>query len=274
MDHDYGRFITSLHAITKIDLSLYKEGQMKRRLTAFRNKKNYPDFDAFYKALVKDDLLLEELLDRITINVSEFYRNPECWETLRTQILPAISSRTHKIKVWSAACSTGEEPYTLATILMESASQSSFSILASDLDPLVLKKAEEGQYGESSLKNVPEHVKKSSFIQKNQTFFIRDAAKRHITFQRHNLLADPYAKDYDLIVCRNVMIYFTDEAKEHLYTKFAEALRPGGFLFVGSTEQIFHPERFSLKAYVPFVYQKVDGNSRNEKHDGLTKTGI
>ncbi|WP_322114360.1 protein-glutamate O-methyltransferase CheR [Fictibacillus sp. KU28468] len=257
MDQDYSNFIKDVQSITSIDLSLYKEAQMKRRLTAFRDKKSFESFSVFSKALMKDRRLLDELLDRMTINVSEFYRNPERWMVLKDKIIPDLLSRTNKLKIWSAACSTGEEPYTLASLLQETGRNIiTYSILATDLDELALRRAKEGLYAETSIKNVPESVRNSSFRQKAGGFAVTEALKKPIVFKQHNLLADVFEKSFDLIVCRNVMIYFTEDAKEALFHKFSESLRPGGYLFVGSTEQIFHPGRFNLQPREAFLYQK------------------
>ncbi len=256
VDQDYSNFIKDVQSITSIDLSLYKEAQMKRRLTAFRDKKSFESFSVFSKALMKDRRLLDELLDRMTINVSEFYRNPERWMVLKDKIIPELLSRTNKLKIWSAACSTGEEPYTLASLLQETGRNITYSILATDLDELALRRAKEGLYAETSIKNVPESVRNSSFRQEAGGFAVTEALKKPIVFKRHNLLADAFEKSFDLIVCRNVMIYFTEDAKEALFHKFSESLRPGGYLFVGSTEQIFHPGRFNLQPREAFLYQK------------------
>ncbi|MGG1573828.1 CheR family methyltransferase [Fictibacillus sp. NRS-1165] len=163
MDLDYSNFIKDIHSMTSIDLSLYKEAQMKRWLAAFRDKKNYESFALFSKALRRDRLLMDEFLDRMTINVSEFYRNPERWLVVKEKIIPDLLSRTNRLKIWSAACSTGEEPYTLSSMLQERGGDFSYSILATDLDVIALRKAKEGLFAASSLKNVPRTVRNSCF---------------------------------------------------------------------------------------------------------------
>ena len=104
---------------TSIDLALYKEAQMKRRLTTLRMKRGYNTFVAFFDAMMKDKELFYEFLDRMTINVSEFWRNPNRWELVEQKFIPEMLKRNRRLKIWSAACSTGEEPYTLAMILAE-----------------------------------------------------------------------------------------------------------------------------------------------------------
>ena len=161
------------------------------------------------------------------------------WEVLRDEILPELIGPKRRVKVWSAACSTGEEPYTLAMILDTMGILKDSSITASDLDEGALAKAKEGRYMERSLKDVPKETASRYFKQDGLVYRIDDKLKSSIKFMKQNLLLDPFDDGYDLIVCRNVMIYFTEEAKNLLYHKFAASLRPGGILFVGSTEQIF-----------------------------------
>lgn len=216
-------------------------------------KASFKDFAA---ALEKDQALLNETLDRMTINVSEFYRNYKRWEVLETAILPLIKNGK-PLKIWSAACSTGEEPYTLAMLLDQQKSLPGFQILATDIDEKALEKAKKGVYQERSLQEVPSSVKDRYFTQNaNRSYEVKAEIKKNITFKKHNLLADRYEQDFDLIVCRNVFIYFTESAKEELYLKMAHSLKKNGVLFVGSTEQIFNPEKFGLAPADTFFYQK------------------
>ncbi len=252
----YDIFITKWKKITGVDLSLYKEAQMKRRLTSLYEKKGFKDFQEFAAALEKDKLLLNETLDRMTINVSEFYRNYKRWEVLETSILPLIK-HNKPLKIWSAACSTGEEPYTLAMILNQQAGLAGFDILATDIDEKALGKAKRGIYQERSLQEVPASIKSRYFTkQADNSYQVKQEIQKNIRFKRHNLLADSYEQDFDLIVCRNVFIYFTEKAKEELYVKMADSLKKNGILFVGSTEQIFSPEKFGLESTDTFFYQK------------------
>lgn len=253
---DYEQFVGSIKRKTGIDLALYKEAQMKRRLTSLYEKKGYPSFLTFFDALSSNQEMMNEFLDRMTINVSEFYRNGKRWEVLEKKILPRLLKENKRLKVWSAACSTGEEPYTLAMVLSTYMPLSSVSILATDLDLNVIQKAKLGLYPERSLAEVPEAMKKKHFHKEGAFFKVSEEVKRAVSFKKQNLLSDRFESGYDLIVCRNVMIYFTEEAKDELYRKFNEALRPGGVLFVGSTEQIFNPERYGFEVEDTFFYKK------------------
>ena len=254
---DYKAFIDNIKRKTGIDLSLYKESQMKRRLTSLYEKKGYQNFNDFYTAIHNDQATLEEFLDRMTINVSEFYRNPQRWEVLDKTILPKLLAANKKLKIWSAACSTGEEPYSLAMVLASHVPLRDVSIFATDLDVGVLERAKVGLYPERALKDAPPAVVKDYFVNDGAYYQVKDEIKRTVTFKQHNLLDDRYGNGYDLIVCRNVMIYFTEEAKDQIYTNFSKALKPGGILFVGSTEQIFNPSKYGFESVATFFYEKV-----------------
>ncbi|MGN7357367.1 CheR family methyltransferase [Paenibacillus sp. SAF-054] len=256
-DPDYLAFIQHIKQSTGIDLSEYKEAQMKRRLTTLRVKNGHHSFASFYEAISKDKNLFYEFLDRMTINVSEFWRNPNRWEVLRDVILPELSAGgKQKLKVWSAACSTGEEPYTLAMILDGKGLLGQASLVATDIDEGALAKAKQALYVERSLKDVPPEVASRYFSQEGPLFKFSEQLKKNVQFRKQNLLLDRFEDKHDLIVCRNVMIYFTEEAKNKLYHKFANALRPGGYLFVGSTEQIFTPGQYGLEPTETFFYRK------------------
>lgn len=229
---------------------------MKRRLTTLRNKNGYSTFADFYTAMLGNKQLFYEFLDKMTINVSEFWRNPNRWEVLRDSVLPGLAAGRSRLKVWSAACSTGEEPYTLAMILADLGLLTNTYLLATDIDEGALGKAQEGLYLERSLKDVPKAVAERYFTPEGPMFRFDAKLKKAVTFKKQNLLLDPFEEGFDLIVCRNVMIYFTEEAKQGLYHKFSRALRPGGVLFVGSTEQIFSPGQYDLEATETFFYRK------------------
>ncbi|TVY11616.1 CheR family methyltransferase [Paenibacillus cremeus] len=255
-DKDFLLFIQKVKDYTSIDLAQYKEAQMKRRLTTLRLKKGYNTFSAFFDAMTKDKDLFYEFLDRMTINVSEFWRNPNRWEVLEQRFLPEMHRKSRRLKCWSAACSTGEEPYTLAMILSELGALNDAQLFATDIDDGALDKAKKGIYADRSVRDVPAKYLKKYYRQENLTYHISDTLKTAIKYQKQNLLIDRFDTNFDLIICRNVMIYFTEEAKHVLYQKFAHALKPGGILFVGSTEQIFSPGQYGLEPAETFFYRK------------------
>lgn len=254
---DYVTFIGNIKRKTGIDLSLYKEAQMKRRLTSLYEKRGFRNFNEYYESIHTNNEMLEEFLDRMTINVSEFYRNAQRWDVLEKKIFPKLLANNKKLKIWSAACSTGEEPYTIAMVLSNHIPLRDISIFATDLDLGVLEKAKVGLYPERSLKEVPAPIIAKYFNNDGAFYQVKDEVKRTVTFKQHNLLDDRYDTGYDLIVCRNVMIYFTEEAKDKIYMNFSNSLKPGGILFVGSTEQIFNPGKYGFESEDTFFYRKI-----------------
>ena len=258
MQRDYEEFISNIKRKTGIDLALYKEAQMKRRLISLYEKRGFQSFKEYFEVLTRDQAVLEEFLDRMTINVSEFYRNAKRWEVLEYKILPKLLKKNNrKIKIWSAACSTGEEPYTLAMIMSKFLPLSQVQILATDIDENVIKRAKFGAYTDRSLNEVPEEMKKKYFTKDGSLYLISDEIKRTVTYRKQNLLADSFGGPFDLIVCRNVLIYFTEEAKDQLYHKFSQALSKDGIFFVGSTEQIFNPIKYNFDSEDTFFYKKL-----------------
>jgi chemotaxis protein methyltransferase CheR len=250
---EFMEFMRSFHKLTGIDLTLYKRPQMERRLTSLRNRNRYANFPDYLQAMGRDRNLLYELLDKMTINVSEFFRNPDRWELL----VPILKELTEKgpLHAWSAACSTGEEPYSLSMIMMERVKRP-YQILATDIDENVLETAKRGVYRDYQTKAVPRDLLAQYFTKQDALWSVKESVKQHVTFRIQNLLADAYPQNLDLVICRNVMIYFTEEAKQRVISCFAGALRPGGILFVGSTEQFLRTELHGLSAVGPFLYQK------------------
>ncbi|MFC5463284.1 CheR family methyltransferase [Lederbergia graminis] len=257
MENDYVQFIENIKAKTGIDLSLYKEAQMKRRLTSLYQKRGFSSFAEFYKGMLHNSALLDEFLDRMTINVTEFYRNRSRWDVLQNKIFPKLLAKKNKLKIWSAASSTGEEPYTIAMVLSHYLPLKDISILATDIDIGAINKAKQGIYYERSIAEVPEDMLKKHFQKDGSLYKISDEVKKTVQYQQLNLLSDQFQSNFDLIVCRNVSIYFTEPAKDDLYRKFSKALAPGGILFVGSTEQIFTPSQYGFEIEDTFFYRKV-----------------
>ena len=255
---DYEQFKSQVFNLTKIDLSSYKEKQMKRRIDALIAKNKYPGYSEYVEGLKKDSKLFEEFVNYLTINVSEFWRNPEQWKVLEESIVPELIKMSGKnLKVWSAACSTGDEPYSLVMLLSKFMPLSNIKILATDIDKQVLEKARVGLYNEKSLTGLPDEFKKKYFTPVGKSNYqISDEIKKCVEFKQGNLLSDKYPTGMDLIVCRNVVIYFTDEAKTQIYKKFNDSLKSGAYLFVGSTEQIINYKELNYTSFKSFFYKK------------------
>ena len=257
MAMDYEDFKKSVYDLTKIDLSSYKEKQMKRRIDTLIAKNKIVGYDAYLKAIRADKDLFEGFVNYLTINVSEFYRNPEQWEILDKEVFPNLINKYGKnLRIWSAACSTGDEPYSLVMALSRHLPLNNIKIIATDIDKQVIAKAEVGLYNEKSIANVPKDLKEKYFSKIGMSYQISDAVKNRVEFKQHNLLKDTYPSDCHLIVCRNVLIYFTEEAKQDIYKMFNQALISRGLLFIGSTEQIMNYKELNYDRYKSFFYQK------------------
>lgn len=256
-DRDYENFLKDLIRRFEMDLTGYKQHRVRRRIDMLMRKHAFKSYPDYFSKLKDDDLLWDEFLDKLTINVTEFFRNPEKWEYLQKNIIPDLLNKSNKLKLWSAGCSTGEEPYTLSMVLEELNKSNKADIIAADLDKFVLKKAQNGVYEERSMINLSQNFRTKYFEKLTDgKYKVKQNVKSNVRFKQLNLLTDNFDKDHDLIICRNVVIYFDNPAKEKLYRKFAEALKPGGILFVGSTERIFNYREIGLKTIAPFFYQK------------------
>lgn len=258
----YEEFKKKVFALTKIDLNAYKEQQMRRRIDALIERNKLNTYSAFVEKIRSDSDLYDEFVSYLTINVSEFYRNPDQWKILENEILPAILQKTKRPKIWSAACSTGDEPYSLVMLLSKYIPFSNIKIIATDIDKQILNQAKSGLYNEKFLKGLPAEFKAKYFTSIGDgTLQLSDEIKRCVEFRQHDLLKDPYPTGLDLVVCRNVVIYFTEEAKEVIYKKFNQSLVKDGVLFVGNTEQIIKPRQLGFEPFKTFFYRKMEADN-------------
>ncbi len=254
----YEKFKKDIFSLTKIDLDAYKEKQMKRRIDTLITKNKVKTYDEYVALIKRDKEKFEQFVSFLTINVSEFYRNPEQWRLLDKDVFPALIQRFGKnLKVWSAACSTGDEPYSLVMALSKFLPLNQIKIIATDIDKQILEKARVGLYNEKSLAGVPADLKKKYFTQIGASYKVADEIKARVEFKQHDLLKDPYPTGCHLIVCRNVLIYFTEEAKEEIYKKFNQSLLKDGILFIGSTEQIMNYRELNYQRNQSFFFQKL-----------------
>ena len=228
-----------------------------QRIDTLANKNGAKSYEEYIQMIKSDKEKFEQFVNFLTINVSEFYRNPDQWKLMDQQVIPKLIKEQRKpIKIWSAACSTGDEPYSLAMAFSKHVPLSDIKILATDIDKQVIEHAKVGLYSEKSIAGVPADLKKKYFTQIGNSYQVSDDIKRCATFKEHNLLKDVYPKDYDLILCRNVVIYFTDEAKDMIYKNFYGSLKSKGVLFIGSTEQISNYKDLGYNRMSSFYFEK------------------
>ncbi len=234
----YDRLAREVRSLLGIDLSQYKPAQVWRRVNGFAAARGLPDSDVLVARARQDAALRQAFLDMLTINVSEFFRNPEAWEMLVDRHLRSMLHSRLSIRIWSAGCSLGYEPFTVAMLAREIAPASSVRILATDLDDTILSRARQATYTEAQMAGVSDGRRARFFRRHEDRWEVKPELKALVTFGRHDLLKDAYEKPFDLICCRNVVIYFTEQAKVDLYRRFCDALRPAGILFLGATESI------------------------------------
>lgn len=245
--------------ITGIDLTSYKAPQMHRRLSALLSRLRITGFEEYASLLQADAQLRQEFRDYVTINVSEFFRDAERFADLERRVLPDLLTQRSSLRVWSAGCSIGAEAYSLAILLSELAPGKAHSILATDLDQTILDRARAGAgYLPTDIRNVgPRRIQRWFAATPEGRYSVAPAARASIRFKKHDLLCDPYpCGPFDLIACRNVVIYFTEQAKERIYQGFVGSLAAGGVLFVGGTEAIMRPQMHGLTVLGPGFYRK------------------
>jgi len=246
------RVMTSFH----LDLNSYKEKQLKRRLDSYLGRLKIADYGELFNRMTVNRRSYEEFLDYLTINVSEFFRDPQRFNELQRVFIPGLANGKNQINVWSAACSNGSEPYSVAIIMEELGLSGRSKITATDIDRQILNKAEHAVYPRESLKNVSPDRLGRFFDRVGESFALKDAIKRKVAFKQHDLLAGEYDKHYDLILCRNVTIYFTKEAQEIIYRRFNSSLNNGGILFIGGSEMIFNYKELGYEKLSTCFYKK------------------
>jgi chemotaxis protein methyltransferase CheR len=262
---EYQRFRRLIYDKSGISLGDQKQLLVKSRLSTRLRDLKLSTFSEYYDLVLSDPKEEEftRLLDLISTNKTDFFREPIHFDFLRDRILPELEERKH-ICIWSSACSTGEEPYTIAVTLFEHArnpDQWNFKILASDLSTRVLVKAAAGLYQEDRFRDVPPDVLRRHFLRgrggRAGLFKVKPHLSAVIQFRRINLMDSrfPIKTSLDLIFCRNVMIYFDRPTQERLVNKFYRYLKPGGHLFIGHSESlqwVNHP----FRTVAPTIYRK------------------
>jgi chemotaxis protein methyltransferase CheR len=253
---DYVDFCRFLESLTGIALSQYKRPQMERRLRSFYANKGVHTLTDAFDLLRSDPQQLDLLLDRITINVSQLWRNPEQWELIQRRLLPDLAERG-QIRAWSAGCSYGAESYTLATLCRLAVPQLPVSIQGTDIDKRMVARARLGLFGDDDARSAPEPLMRIGFERVDGGWRAKLALRKLTRFDVGDLLRmRPRAATYDLILCRNTVIYFAEPVRDELHARLAAALRPGGFLVIGSTERVSSPAALGLSMQHPFIYRK------------------
>jgi chemotaxis protein methyltransferase CheR len=255
---DYAAFCDGVRRLTKIDLGQYKRAQMERRIRAFAERRGASELGAYLNLLERGDEELDEFLHRMTINVSQLWRNPEQWASLARTVIPELAA-AGRIRIWSAGCSYGAEAYTIAAVCREAVPAVRVEVLGSDIDRRVVDRARAGVFAAEDARDVPRASLERWFEPAGDGgWAARKELRRLVRFETGDLLRDRFpAGAYDLVLCRNVVIYFTGEVRDALHARLAAALRPGGYLVVGATERVTAPAASRLRTASPFVYRKL-----------------
>ena len=227
----------------KIQCGSYKEDYIKRRLLSRMRSTNTTTYTEYLHFLKTNAPELENLRNALTINVTEFFRDGEVYDALRKDVLPAIFKERKRIRIWCAGCSTGEEPYSIAMILSDFLAQNkelSAQIHATDIDKVVLAKAQEGIYSQKAMvKLSPAQLHRHFTKLPDDTYQVKPHLKELIRFRPHDLMGGvPIARWLDLITCRNVTIYFTETQKDDIARLFHGALVTDGYYIMGKTEYL------------------------------------
>jgi chemotaxis protein methyltransferase CheR len=227
------------------DIRQYKERPLKRRLAVRMRACQAGSYEEYRQRLKDDPDEYTKLLDTLTINVTKFYRNIETYLAVYDKVLPIIlnENKNKPIKIWSAGCSSGEEPYSLAIMWREFSEARGLlkdcSIYATDIDVKILEKAKNGVYPRSSMDEIPQKLIGKHFEVKNDKYHLSQTIKEMVRFERLDLFSRYPYSEVDLIFCRNVLIYFSRQTQEEIFRKFAQALRQDGFLVLGKVENMF-----------------------------------
>jgi chemotaxis protein methyltransferase CheR len=253
---DYLGFCEGLRQICGIDLTQYKRPQMERRLRSFFARQGIERLTDSLERLRADKQELDALLDRVTINVSQLWRHPEQWERLANGVLPELA-REGRIRAWSAGCSYGAEAFTLAAVCKEAVPRAQVSILGTDIDRRMVDRARAGAFSDEDARTAPTGSMERWFERTPGGWQARAELRAMCSFEVGDLLRGrPAPSRFELIFCRNTVIYFSEPIRDELHARLADALRPGGWLVIGATERITDPTALNLQSKFPFIFRK------------------
>ncbi|WP_253254747.1 protein-glutamate O-methyltransferase CheR [Methanofervidicoccus sp. A16] len=249
----------------KINIDQYKEAYIKRRIAVRMRACKCRTYKEYYEYLLKHPEEYKELENVLTVNVTEFWRDVTVYKEIKKILEKMVLDKSRRsIRIWSAGCSSGEEPYGIAIIidnLLEKHKRKSLkvTIIGTDIDRKVLEKARKGIYLDKQLKNIDPPLISKYFTKISEyEYQIKPIIKKYVQFRIHDLIKDPPLKNMDMILCRNVVIYFDKEVQEKIFLKFYEALVSGGYLVLGKTEILRGKakELFKTVNHRERIYQK------------------
>jgi chemotaxis protein methyltransferase CheR len=254
---DFAALCELVRRLCGVDLAQYKRGQMERRVRTWTQRRGTPDLAAYGALLRRDRGELDAFLDRVTINVSHLWRHEEQWKVLSTHVLGDLAERG-SVRAWSAGCSYGAEAFTIAAVCRETLPGLRVEIEGTDLDRRMVARARTGAFTPEDARTAPRTLLERHFVPAaDGGWRAKPELLRMVRFDVGDLLRMPVPEGrYDLIFCRNTVIYFTNEVRDALHARLASALRPGGYLFVGASERVANPHELGLTSRFHFVYRK------------------
>jgi len=224
------------------DFREYRKSTLTRRIGRRMRARSSKTYGEYADVLAKDPAEYDKLFNDLTINVSSFFRDQIAFKALEEVVIPALIDREAKnIRIWSMGCATGEEPYSIAMLLLDildgDISKCETTILATDIDPRVLESAREGLFIAKDVEEIRPEWLERYFLPAGKDFRVQPVLRKLVTFQTHNMVSDPFYHDFDLVVCRNVLIYFRPVLQTQVLKGIYEGLKQGGFLLLGKAEQ-------------------------------------
>jgi chemotaxis protein methyltransferase CheR len=255
---DFAALCEFVRSLCGVDLALYKRNQMERRVRTWCERRGTPDLGEYGKLLRRDPAELDAFLDRVTINVSHLWRHEDQFEVLRTKILPELTADRRRLRIWSAGSSYGAEAYTIAAVCRDTIPGVPIEIVGTDLDKRMVARAREGMFTAEDARTSPKSLLQRHFDSlPDGGWAAKPELKRMVRFENGDLLrvAVPTAR-YDVVFCRNTVIYFTEEVRDALHERLVKALAPGGYLVVGASERVAHPRGLGLTSPHHFIYRK------------------
>jgi chemotaxis protein methyltransferase CheR len=245
-----------------VDFSLYRQNTISRRVGSRLRKTGCADYLEYVAYLERSPEEYDRFLQEVTINVTEFFRNPETFAAIVEKVLPKLDF-SRPLRVWCAGTSFGEEAYSMAILFQEAfgnnAAERKVAIMGTDIDPLCVEKARAGLYEPSQLKEVDSYFLEKYFLQEGELYRVKDEIKQRVEFKAHNFISELPFENVDLLLCRNVMIYFTRGLQEAVYSLFLEGLNSGGFLVLGKVETVWGvaKDRFETIDNYERIYRKI-----------------
>lgn len=250
---DYASLCEKVRLLCGVDLMQYKRGQMERRVRTWVQRRGAASLPVYGDLLRRDPDELDAFLDRVTINVSQLWRHPEHWKALHDTILPELAAASPRVRAWSAGCSYGAEAYTLAAVCRAAIPGARVEIKGTDLDRRMVARAREGNFTEEDARGAPRDAI-AKFFPGGQAI---PELRRMVSFEVGDLLRMPVQRgSFDLVLCRNTVIYFTEEVRDALHARLVESLKPGGYLIVGTSERVADPRGLGLSSPFHFIYRK------------------